>query len=48
EFVDGKPWAHIDIAPTAFLETDEGTGPYLHKGGTGYGVRTLLTYLSGA
>ena len=48
EFVNGKPWAHIDIAPTAFLETDEGTGPYLHKGGTGYGVRTLLTYLSGA
>lgn len=47
EFVDGKPWAHIDIAPTAFLETDEGTGPYLPKGGTGYGVRTLLTYLSG-
>lgn len=47
EFVDGRPWAHIDIAPTAFLETDEGTGPYLSKGGTGYGVRTLLTYLSG-
>lgn len=47
EFVDGKPWAHIDIAPTAFLETDEGTSPYLHKGGTGFGVRTLLTYLSG-
>ncbi|MBI2200975.1 MAG: leucyl aminopeptidase, partial [Armatimonadetes bacterium] len=48
EFVDSRPWAHIDIAPTAFLETDEGTGPYLPKGGTGYGVRTLLTYLSGS
>lgn len=47
EFVGGRPWAHIDIAPTAFLETDEGTGPYLPKGATGYGVRTLLTYLSG-
>ena len=47
EFVDGKPWAHLDIAPTAFLEKDEGTTPYLPKGGTGYGVRTLLTYLSG-
>lgn len=47
EFVDGRPWAHIDIAPTAFLQTDEGTGPYLPKGATGYGVRTLLTYLSG-
>ncbi|HEU4798339.1 MAG TPA: hypothetical protein VFT63_05385, partial [bacterium] len=47
EFVDGKPWAHLDIAPTAFLEKDEGTNPHLPKGGTGYGVRTLLTYLSG-
>lgn len=47
EFVNGRPWAHIDIAPTAFLETEEGTSPYLPKGGTGYGVRTLLTYLSG-
>lgn len=46
EFVDGRPWAHLDIAPTAFLEKDEGTGPYLPKGATGYGVRTLLTYLS--
>ena len=45
EFVDGRPWAHIDIAPTAFLETDEGMSPYLPKGATGYGVRTLLTYL---
>lgn len=47
EFVDGRPWVHLDIAPTAFLEKDEGTNPYLQKGGTGYGVRTLLAYLSG-
>ncbi|HEY3246953.1 MAG TPA: leucyl aminopeptidase [bacterium] len=47
EFVGGRPWAHIDIAPVAFLDTKEGTGPYLSKGATGYGVRTLLTYLSG-
>jgi leucyl aminopeptidase len=47
EFVDGRPWAHVDIAPVAFLDTKEGTGPYLPKGATGYGVRTLLTYLSG-
>lgn len=46
EFVDGRPWAHVDIAPVAFLDTKEGTGPYLPKGATGYGVRTLLTYLS--
>ncbi|HXF83562.1 MAG TPA: M17 family metallopeptidase, partial [bacterium] len=47
EFAGGRPWAHLDIAPTAFLEKEEGTGPYTPKGGTGYGVRTLLTYLSG-
>ncbi|MGH2349932.1 MAG: leucyl aminopeptidase, partial [bacterium] len=47
EFVDGRRWAHVDIAPVAFLDTKEGTGPYLPKGATGYGVRTLLTYLSG-
>jgi leucyl aminopeptidase len=46
EFVGGRPWAHLDIAPTAFLDKDEGTGPYLPKGATGYGVRTLLTYLT--
>lgn len=46
EFVDGRPWAHLDIAPTAYLERDEGTGPYLPKGATGFGVRTLLSYLT--
>ncbi|MFC1648638.1 leucyl aminopeptidase [Nanoarchaeota archaeon] len=41
-FVDGK-WAHIDIAGTAFVyENSE----YLHKGGTGYGVRLLTQLLS--
>ncbi len=47
EFVDGRPWVHVDIAPTAFLDHEEGTGPYTPKGATGYGVRTLLTYLLG-
>ena len=42
EFVDSTPWAHIDIAGTAFTEKDLPLGP---KGGTGVGVRTLLTYL---
>jgi leucyl aminopeptidase len=46
EFVGGRPWAHLDIAPTAYLERDEGTGPYLPKGATGFGVRTLLSYLT--
>jgi len=46
EFTGGKSWVHLDIAPVAFLERDEGTGPYRPVGGaTGFGVRTLLTYL---
>jgi len=46
EFTGGKPWAHLDIAPVAFIETEEGSGPYRPVGGaTGFGVRTLLTYL---
>jgi leucyl aminopeptidase len=39
EFVDGVPWAHLDIAGPAFLSSDDG---YLPRGGTGFGVRTLL------
>ncbi len=46
EFSGGKPWAHLDIAPVAFMDLDEGTGPYRLQGSaTGFGVRTLLTYL---
>jgi leucyl aminopeptidase len=46
EFTGGKPWAHLDIAPVAFIERDEGSGPYRPVGSaTGFGVRTLLTYL---
>ena len=39
EFVDGVPWVHLDIAGPAFLGSDDG---YLPKGGTGFGVRTLI------
>ncbi|MBI4871355.1 MAG: leucyl aminopeptidase [Candidatus Riflebacteria bacterium] len=44
-FVDGRPWAHLDIAGTAW--SDEDSSMYLHKpylpkrGPTGFGVRTL-------
>lgn len=45
DFVDdGIAWAHMDIAGPAFAEQPIGT--YLGKGGTGYGVRTLTTWLS--
>ncbi len=39
EFVDGVPWAHLDIAGTAFVESSNG---YSAIGGTGYGVATLV------
>jgi leucyl aminopeptidase len=38
EFVDGKPWAHLDIAGTAWDVGRE----YASKGPTGYGARLLL------
>jgi leucyl aminopeptidase len=39
EFTNGAPWVHLDIAGTARAGTDDG---YLTKGGTGWGVRTLV------
>ena len=42
-FVGATPWAHLDIAGTAFL--DKAT-PYQPKGGTGFGVRLLTRWLS--
>ncbi len=43
EFVDDKPWVHIDIAGPAFMDDAE---HYIPKGGTGYGVRTLIELAS--
>ena len=43
EFVDGVPWAHLDIAGPAFTEKDLLHAP---RGGTGFGVRLLVRYLS--
>lgn len=43
EFVENVPWAHLDIAGPAFAERDS---PACPKGGTGFGVRTLLRFLS--
>ncbi len=40
EFVaDGIPWVHLDIAGPAFADKVSGVDP---KGGTGFGVRTLI------
>ena len=44
-FREGLPWAHLDIAGTASASKAHG---YIPQGGTGTGVRTLLTYLRGS
>jgi leucyl aminopeptidase len=43
EFVDGVPWAHVDMPGPAMSEeeSDERT-----KGATGFGVRTLIELLT--
>jgi leucyl aminopeptidase len=42
EFVDGTPWAHLDIAGTS---NDVSGRKYLRDGATGYGVRLLSAFL---
>lgn len=42
EFVDKVPWAHLDIAGPAWQE--KGTD-LIPKGGSGFGVRTVLNFL---
>lgn len=43
EFVcESIPWAHLDVAGTAFLDKPQ---KELSKGATGVGVRTLLNYI---
>ena len=43
EFVGDVPWAHLDIAGTAW---GDGDSSYLSRGATGFGVRTLVELLS--
>lgn len=42
EFVEKIPWAHLDIAGTAWDFTEK---PYIPKGPSGVGVRTLIEFL---
>ncbi len=42
-FVGDIPWAHLDIAGTAWLDKEK---PYLAKGATGFGVRLLAEFVS--
>ena len=39
EFADPTPWVHLDIAGTAWLDSDK---PHMAKGPTGVAVRTLV------
>lgn len=42
QFVEKTPWAHVDIAGTAFIQENR---DYAVKGATGYGVRLMLETL---
>lgn len=42
QFVENTPWAHIDIAGTAYLDKPKNYSPIF---ATGYGVRTLIHLL---
>jgi leucyl aminopeptidase len=44
EFVGDTPWAHVDIAGTAFAERP---GDYWPRGATGNPVRTLVRFIEG-
>jgi leucyl aminopeptidase len=41
---NGTPWAHLDIAGVADTEKEL---PYYAKGSTGWGVRTLVEWVTG-
>jgi leucyl aminopeptidase len=43
-FVNGLPWAHLDIAPTAFKPGS--TVPTIPSGATGFGVRLLDRFVA--
>jgi leucyl aminopeptidase len=43
DFAGGVPWAHLDIAGPAFTEKEL---PHAPRGGTGFGVRLLVHYLT--
>ena len=44
EFVDDKPWIHLDIAGTAWVEENK---PFIAKGPSGIAVRSLIEFVRG-
>jgi leucyl aminopeptidase len=43
EFVGDTPWVHVDLAGPASADKESGHVP---KGGTGFGVATIVEYLA--
>jgi leucyl aminopeptidase len=44
EFVEDKPWIHLDIAGTAWIEENK---PFIAKGPSGIAVRSLIEFVRG-
>ena len=44
EFVEDKPWIHLDIAGTAWIEDGK---PFISKGPSGIAVRSLIEFVRG-
>jgi len=44
EFVEDKPWIHLDIAGTAWVEDAK---PFIAKGPSGIAVRSLIEFVRG-
>lgn len=44
-FVEGKPWVHIDIAGVAWIQETSTERSYIPKGATGFGVRLAVEFL---
>jgi leucyl aminopeptidase len=45
-FVDDTPWAHLDIAGTAWNQDGTREKTYNPKGATGFGIRTIVKYIA--
>ena len=45
-FVEDTPWVHLDIAGTAWTQEGTKEKSYNPKGATGFGIRTIVKYIS--
>ena len=45
-FVEDTPWVHLDIAGTAWTQDGTKEKSYNPKGATGFGIRTIVKYIS--